>query len=213
MKNLIIIILFVHAWCLNIHAQSFEVNTKVVNVISSLGKDAKIIGQLKEHDKINVINQADGWAQIRYAGQIAYVDLSSISQDSHSSTSEPVSAPYPQPMQQPVDVNHLQLVYHEVKRGETIVQIAGKYNVSVNDIIKWNKLTSSSLASGKRLKLQISTQTIDNARESAYHEVKQGESIVQIAKKYDLNVADIIAWNKLTSTSLVPGTKLKIRNQ
>ncbi|MFV8351884.1 LysM peptidoglycan-binding domain-containing protein [Flavobacterium sp. XS2P14] len=43
--------------------------------------------------------------------------------------------------------------YYKVKKGDNLKSIAAKYNVGVSDIKHWNKLTSSSLASGKSLKI------------------------------------------------------------
>ena len=43
------------------------------------------------------------------------------------------------------------------------------------------------------------------------HEVKKGEDLEQIAKKYGVTMRDIIKWNNLTSTNLPPGTKLQIQ--
>ena len=43
--------------------------------------------------------------------------------------------------------------YYKVKKGDNLRGIAAKYNVAVSDIKNWNKLTSSSIASGKSLKI------------------------------------------------------------
>lgn len=42
-------------------------------------------------------------------------------------------------------------IYHKVKIGETITQIATRYNVSKEDIIEWNKLRSNMAKVGQRL--------------------------------------------------------------
>ena len=49
--------------------------------------------------------------------------------------------------------------YYKVKKGDNLKSIAAKYNVAVSDIKHWNKLTSSSLASGKSLKIVIGTDS------------------------------------------------------
>lgn len=43
--------------------------------------------------------------------------------------------------------------YHKVRSGEYLSLIAKKYNVSVNEIKKWNNLRSSNIAVGQRLKI------------------------------------------------------------
>lgn len=43
-----------------------------------------------------------------------------------------------------------------------------------------------------------------------FHEVKEGETLSGIAASYNVKVADIIKWNKLSSADVVKGTKLKL---
>lgn len=43
---------------------------------------------------------------------------------------------------------------HTVRRGETLAQIAEKYGVTVAEIRRWNRLESSAVASGTRLKIR-----------------------------------------------------------
>lgn len=47
------------------------------------------------------------------------------------------------------------LFYHEVTDGETLASIARQYNVTIGDIIKWNKLSGSSIQKGQRLTIRI----------------------------------------------------------
>jgi membrane-bound lytic murein transglycosylase D len=44
-------------------------------------------------------------------------------------------------------------IFHTVLRGELLSKISEKYNVAVNDVIKWNNLTSSSVIAGQKLKI------------------------------------------------------------
>ncbi|RPI12853.1 MAG: LysM peptidoglycan-binding domain-containing protein [Ignavibacteriae bacterium] len=41
--------------------------------------------------------------------------------------------------------------FHTVKKGETLVKIADKYNISVSDLKKWNKLTDDDIIIGQKL--------------------------------------------------------------
>jgi membrane-bound lytic murein transglycosylase D len=43
---------------------------------------------------------------------------------------------------------------HTVRRGETLAEIAQRYNVSVSDLRRWNRLNSSSVRRGTRLKIR-----------------------------------------------------------
>lgn len=48
------------------------------------------------------------------------------------------------------------LFYHEVKDGETLASVAKAYNVSIGDLIKWNKLSESTINKGQKLTIHIS---------------------------------------------------------
>lgn len=47
------------------------------------------------------------------------------------------------------------IIYHKVKIGETITQIATRYNVSKKDIVSWNKLSSNTAKVGQRLLIRL----------------------------------------------------------
>ena len=48
-------------------------------------------------------------------------------------------------------VNDSKIIYHKVKIGETITQIAARYNVTKKEIMSWNKLSSNMAKVGQRL--------------------------------------------------------------
>lgn len=62
----------------------------------------------------------------------------------------------------------LRTIYHKVRIGETITQIAAQYNVSKNDIISWNKLSSNTAKVGQRLLIHLP--------ESSENDIKAGNT-------------------------------------
>lgn len=54
--------------------------------------------------------------------------------------------------------------YHTVKKGETLYAVSRQHGVSVNDIKKWNNLSSNSLEVGQRLKLSASGSSSSSSR-------------------------------------------------
>lgn len=44
--------------------------------------------------------------------------------------------------------------YYTVKKGDSLSKIAKKYDVSVNDLIKWNKLKGNAIRQGQKLKIK-----------------------------------------------------------
>jgi len=50
-----------------------------------------------------------------------------------------------------------QFCYHVVSRGETLTSIAKRYGVSINDIKRWNQLSSNHVVKGQTLKIKVSS--------------------------------------------------------
>ena len=107
---------------------------------------------------------------------------------------------------------------HTVKRGESLSVIAQKYGTSTKAIMSANKLKSSGLAVGQKLKIpssgaasvSISNKPNTVETETITHTVKSGEFLGKIASHYKVKIADIRRENNLKSDTLWVGQKLKI---
>ncbi|CAH1532766.1 N-acetylmuramoyl-L-alanine amidase [Vibrio owensii] len=107
---------------------------------------------------------------------------------------------------------------HTVKRGESLSVIAQKYGTSTKAIMSANKLKSSGLAVGQKLKIpgsgaaSVSIPNKPNTveTETITHTVKSGEFLGKIASHYKVKIADIRRENNLKSDTLWVGQKLKI---
>lgn len=107
---------------------------------------------------------------------------------------------------------------HTVKRGESLSVIALKYGTSTKAIMSANKLKSSGLAVGQKLKIpgsgaaSVSIPNKPNTveTETITHTVKSGEFLGKIASHYKVKIADIRRENNLKSDTLWVGQKLKI---
>jgi len=104
-----------------------------------------------------------------------------------------------------------QNIVHIVKSGETLSAIASKYGVSVDNIKKWNNLSSDKLSIGQKLKINPTTQTSSKTVTQQMHTVKSGETLSSIANKYNTTVDAIMKANNLKSTKIFVGQKLKIQ--
>ncbi|MBT3276622.1 MAG: LysM peptidoglycan-binding domain-containing protein [Candidatus Thioglobus sp.] len=113
-------------------------------------------------------------------------------------------------------------VIHSVQKGDSLWLIARKYQVSINNIIKWNHIKRSEpLKLGKKLVLwQSSLSTykdlssvtklgIDIDRKVSYR-VKRGDNLSTIAAKFGVSVVQIKQWNGLDNKPLQPGQRLTI---
>ena len=107
---------------------------------------------------------------------------------------------------------------HTVKKGETLGAIASKYKCTVTDLREWNNLKSNNLQIGQKLRVfpadaQTVEKTAANGKGSyIIHTVKSGDTLWDIARKYDgVTVDQIKKLNNLTNQSkLKIGQKLKI---
>lgn len=137
--------------------------------------------------------------------------------------------------------SNLKSKYHIVKRGESIGKIAQKYNVSIVDVKKWNRLKSSNVNLGAKLKIiyednNVVASTVKHETEQKViasttpkevkvkpeaiseketaiteHTVEEGESLFSIAKKYHLYVADLKKWNNIENGIIKQGDVIKLK--
>ena len=98
-----------------------------------------------------------------------------------------------------------QTTEHIVEAGETLFSISREYNISVSNLRSWNELQSDNLQPGQVLSLLAA-----NSNEHIIHQVKAGESLFAISRRYGVTIAEIQQWNQLDGTSLEAGSELII---
>lgn len=98
-----------------------------------------------------------------------------------------------------VESNDIEYV---VKSGDNLYKISRIYDVSVDDIMKYNNLKSNLLSIGQFLKIPTSND------ESNIYIVKSGDNLYSIARRYNTTVDDIKLKNNLKSNLLSIGQKL-----
>lgn len=114
------------------------------------------------------------------------------------------------------------LVYHKIRRGETLGLIAAKYGVSVNQLRDWNNISGNKIMSGRNLRIYPDGgQNFVNVNEPKNtvtknnvfkYKVKRGDSIGEIADKFGVSSNQIKKWNNLSSNKILAGKTLKIYN-
>ena len=96
--------------------------------------------------------------------------------------------------------------YYTVVSGDTLWNIARRFNTTVSDLKDINGLTNSLLSIGQTLK--IPTEEIKNYNN--IYTVKKGDTLYNIAKNYDTTVNELLQLNNLISTNLSIGQRLNI---
>jgi membrane-bound lytic murein transglycosylase D len=117
--------------------------------------------------------------------------------------------------------------YYKVKRGETLSMIARRYRVSVQNLLRANKMKKTTLVAGKMLKIPTegasipAIETIKNtqknesvkSRLTTSHVVKSGESLWIIANRFNTTVKNIQELNNLNNMDLHIGQILYVQKQ
>jgi len=101
-------------------------------------------------------------------------------------------------------------VVYTVKRGDTLYKIANQYGVSVNDIIEFNQLPSSSLSINQQLLIPTATVIPPTQDNNVTYTVRAGDSLWKIANQYGITVDELIQTNNLSNTTLQIGDVLII---
>lgn len=124
---------------------------------------------------------------------------------------------------------------HRIRNGETLSEIADKYNVSVGSIMTRNNLKTSRIVAGKTLvishkplksnatviaaaapakkqKQQVMTPDVKaNDPNVIHHKVASGDTLGHIAEKYHVSVKEIKRLNGLKSSRIIEGKVLLIQ--
>lgn len=93
---------------------------------------------------------------------------------------------------------------YEVKRGDTLYSIANRYGISVSELKAINDLTNDNLSIGQILKVPSGLSNVNS------YTVSKGDTLYNIAKKFNVSIDKIKELNNLTSNLLSIGQKLII---
>jgi len=104
---------------------------------------------------------------------------------------------------------------YTVKRGDTIWDISKRFRVSMHSIYRWNRLRKGYiLRPGRRLKIYANNGykrfRVKRIKEIIYR-IKKGDTLWDIAEKYDLNLSDIKSWNNIKGNRIYAGGKLRLK--
>lgn len=130
-------------------------------------------------------------------------------------------------------------VTHTVRRGETLKSIATLYGVTVEDLRRWNHVTTPSVKRGTRLRIRNTDDAADSSRVGSQpvtapssvaaaraaeaaarpepprmHKVARGETLTSIAARYNVTVADLRRWNHMSAKGQPQrGTSIRVSGE
>lgn len=113
---------------------------------------------------------------------------------------------------------------HKVEKGDTLYNIAQRYGMSVEDLMAVNRLNNKNIQLGQTLKVAgvsnaAPVQTANSKNQKATQKtpkipkeytVRKGDTLAEIAQRYQLDVSDLKRLNK-NSKTLQVGQKVKLK--
>lgn len=104
---------------------------------------------------------------------------------------------------------------YAIKKGDTFFNISQRFSVTPKDIASWNNVTlKTALIPGRKLTIKSINPQLASASSSirlVSYTVGKGDSLIQIARKFNVSTADLRKSNAATLVrGLRPGQKLKI---
>lgn len=123
-------------------------------------------------------------------------------------------------LSKPKTISSVSSFYYQVKKGETLSKIANKFNVSISELKDWNKLKSSKVLRGQRLKIvtskysddlmAVKTQTKEIKKKDTKYKVRRGDNLSSIALRYGVSTDNLKNWNNLADDNIRIGQVLSI---
>ncbi len=101
-------------------------------------------------------------------------------------------------------------IHYVIKDGDTLYRISRHFNISLNDIIEANPLINVySLFTGTTICIPVSVPQNRYMNYTTYL-VKEEDTLGKILDENNINLADLMEFNKLDDIYLSPGTTLRI---
>jgi membrane-bound lytic murein transglycosylase D len=123
----------------------------------------------------------------------------------------------------PPEAFYLKLFHYKTQPKDTLITIARKHQVSLENLCLWNGLEPKDiLPINKNLIIKASpSSTIQSGKityisqkqneQEQYYTVRKGDNLYTISKLLGIKYSDLHAWNQLKTTTLKPGQRLKIK--
>jgi LysM repeat protein len=106
------------------------------------------------------------------------------------------------------------LEFHIVKQGESLYQIAYKYNLEIPDLRRWNGIRKDEIRIGQkiRIKERVKSDLSESQNiETRTHSVNKGDTLYSISKKYGLSVSELKRLNNIKNNIISIGQVLIVK--
>lgn len=112
-------------------------------------------------------------------------------------------------------INARKYYLHTVEKGQTLYSIAVAYNRPLGAIAKENNIENNLISIGQVLRIPVDVDPSEysntanvSKNDTLFHEVKKGETLFGISKKYNVTVAELEKMNPVLKNGLKMGQKI-----
>jgi membrane-bound lytic murein transglycosylase D len=95
---------------------------------------------------------------------------------------------------------------YRIQRGDNLVEIARRYDVSIEDLRTWNSLDGSQITAGQFLTIRSNSST-----PAGRYRIRRGDTLEDIAKRFGVTVDQLRAWNGLRTSRIHEGNYLTVQ--
>lgn len=102
-------------------------------------------------------------------------------------------------------------INYKIKSGDTLSEIAMKYNTTVSSIVSLNNIKNPNLIyTGDIIKIKKNDTSSNNS--NRYYTVRNGNTLWGIAQRYNTSVANLVRMNGIRNPNLIyPGQRIRVK--
>jgi membrane-bound lytic murein transglycosylase D len=99
--------------------------------------------------------------------------------------------------------------YHTLSENETLAEVARSFHVSVSEIADVNQLSSTENLSGVDAVI-VPVAPASASSSTTLYRARRGDTLVTVADRFGVTVAQLRRWNHLRASAEIPGRKLYV---
>lgn len=99
-----------------------------------------------------------------------------------------------------------------VRSGDTLGSIAERYGTTARNLRAWNGISGSRIDIGQRLKVRAPGSASSATGGSGQYKIRNGDTLEVIARRFNVTIAQLKAWNNLRTSRIKAGDSLTVRS-
>lgn len=100
--------------------------------------------------------------------------------------------------------------YHRVLPDDTLASVASSFHVSLAELAAANDMTSDQSLSGVEALAVPTRPAVESASHSMLYTARRGDTLISIADRFGVSLAQLRRWNHLTGIRVPPGRRLRV---